>query len=342
MFSIRELDNEQRRQTIDLRQIFEAWEDKRRLAETRFAGSMRWVRRGDGWYLLRKRGRAETSLGPRSAETERTHARFVEGRERIADDLKALEARLARLAPVAAAMGLGRVPKLTARLLRRLADAGLLGTRLHIVGTNALFAYEAAAGVQFDSGLLATGDADLMLDARRRLRLVVEALRVEGVLGVLRRVDKSFAPRGPRDFRAVNRDGFRVDLIRAETRRESVARPRDRIGESDEDLQGAPLPGLSWLVGSPKFQAVALDEAGFPVRLHTIDPRAFALHKAWIAGLPGRDPLKRGRDLDQAAAVASVAADRLGLDFAAADLPAALRAAAPRLLAAGSRPADPE
>jgi hypothetical protein len=34
------------------------------------------------------------------------------------------------------------------------------------------------------------------------------------------------------------------------------------------------------------------------------DPRAFALHKAWLSGLLTREPVKKPRDLDQARAVA--------------------------------------
>jgi hypothetical protein len=39
------------------------------------------------------------------------------------------------------------------------------------------------------------------------------------------------------------------------------------------------------------------------------DPRAFALHKAWLSGLPTREPLKKPRDLAQARAVAQLVQD---------------------------------
>jgi len=43
------------------------------------------------------------------------------------------------------------------------------------------------------------------------------------------------------------------------------------------------LPGLQWLLNSPKLDAVAIDEDGWPVPMRVPDPRAFALHKAWLA-----------------------------------------------------------
>ena len=242
-------------------------------------------------------------------------------------------------------MGLGRIPKLTARILRRLGDAGLLGTHLHVIGTNALFAYEARTGAFFSTDLLATGDADLLMDARRKLRLTVDEVRREGVLGVIQRVDKSFQLRGKRDFRAFNRDGFYVDLIRPETGNVMSRTERDRIGQSEDDLHGSPIHGLNWLVNAPKFSAIALDEGGYPVRMEAVDPRAFALHKAWVSSLPDREPLKRNRDYDQAVAVARMAERYLNLPFDSEDLsalPMELRQQAARLLKGGIGEPEPD
>ena len=237
------------------------------------------------------------------------------------------------------ALGLGRVPKLTARILRRLTDAGLLGTHLHVVGTNALFAYEVRAGAFFSTGLVATGDADLLMDARRKLRLTVDEVRQEGVLGLIRRVDKSFELRGKKDFRAFNKDGFYVDLIRPETGNwldvPQRARPHWPFRGRPPRLSD---PWANWLVNAPKFSAIALDEGGYPVRMDAVDPRAFALHKAWVSSLPEREPLKRNRDYDQAIAVAQVAERYLNLPFDSEDLsalPMELRQQAARLLKSG-------
>jgi hypothetical protein len=41
------------------------------------------------------------------------------------------------------------------------------------------------------------------------------------------------------------------------------------------------------------------------------DPRAFALHKAWLSGLATREPIKKTRDLDQAKAVAKLVQDEM-------------------------------
>jgi hypothetical protein len=86
-----------------------------------------------------------------------------------------------------------------------------MGGKLFVVGTNALFAYEARAGVQFESGMLNTGDTDFLVDARQGLRLTLVDVRSEGVMGLLQKIDRSFAKEKP--YRASNDLGFHVDLI---------------------------------------------------------------------------------------------------------------------------------
>jgi hypothetical protein len=242
------------------------------------------------------------------------------------------------MAPVNVALRLGRVPNLVARVLRRLDEQGLLGPRIAVVGTNALFAYEAAAGVHFASGLLATVDVDLALDARRSLTLAA-ALRPEGLLGLLRKVDRSFAIRRDGDFRAVNRDGFMVDLITPAPRDLRRRAHPPRLGTAAEDLQAVEIDKLHWLVEAPRFAAVAIAENGLPVRMVAADPRFFAAHKLWLAERPDREPEKRGRDRLQGEAVAGLLAGALSSlpvdDARLSQLPAALGAALRKAVARG-------
>jgi hypothetical protein len=191
---------------------------------------------------------------------------------------------------------------------------------LFVVGTHALFAYEAASGVVFDSGLMATGDIDLLWDARRRLSLALVDARAEGVLGLLKKVDRSFAAQR-NSYRAVNDEGYYVDLLRPlekDEARSAIA----KIGEADDDLEAAALAGLHWLINAPKYEQTVVGADGRPLWMSCIDPRAFALHKYWISQRDDRDPLKRRRDIAQAKAVAAVATEYLGLTFQAKDLSA--------------------
>jgi hypothetical protein len=325
---------EQRRQLVETQQVYESWRLTKAQSERRFVGSMRWARRGGREYLLRKIGKTETSLGLRSKDTETAYDAFLRGRTENIDRLAGLSGRIDRHAPVNVAMGLGRMPTIAGRILRACDEHGLLGRQLIVVGTNAMFAYEVQAGVQIEPGLLATGDIDLLYDARRHISLAATGLVAQGFIGLLKKVDASFAPARPRGFRAANRDGYLVDLIRPEAK--DVFRDTRSTALSDlpDDLEGAAIFGLEWLVNSPRLEAVGIDERGYPARLVALDPRAFALHKAWVARREDREPVKAVRDLEQARAAASIATRYLKKSFDSPELsalPAVLRDMAPML-----------
>ena len=77
------------------------------------------------------------------------------------------------------------------------------------------------------------------------------------------------------------------------------------------DLVASEVPGLQWFVNSPKLEAVAVDEDGQPVPFRVPDPRAFALHKAWLSRQPAREPIKKQRDFAQAREVAALVREHM-------------------------------
>ena len=87
--------------------------------------------------------------------------------------------------------------------------------------------------------------------------------------------------------------------------------PQPPAKRADDDLVAAEVPGLQWLLNAPKLDTVAIDETGWPTPLRVPDPRAFALHKAWLASRPDRDAIKKPRDLAQARAVAALVREHM-------------------------------
>jgi hypothetical protein len=200
-----------------------------------------------------------------------------------------------------------------------------------VVGTNALYGYEVLAGVHVQSDLIATGDIDLLYDARRHISLALTGVRTEGLIGLLQKVDKSFKTARRRGFRASNKDGYLVDLIRPEAKDVFRDRLPAALTNLSDDLEGAAIFGLGWLINSPKLESVAIDERGYPVPMVVIDARAFALHKAWLAKRTDREALKAARDLEQGKAAALIATRYLRQSFDSpelAALPNSLRALA--------------
>lgn len=298
---MRALSGQQVRQLVDTTQLFETLLAAERDREERFRGSMTWKQVNGGHYLYRKRRSEWKSVGPRSAATEHAFEQFHSGRAEIKARIASLGAEVERMAPINRAMGLGRVPWISGRILRRLDRENLLGHGLTVVGTHAMFAYERLASVHFDTEHVTTADIDLLYDARASLRLVGPEVIRSGLIGQLRKVDRSFAV-PPGGFRAANDAGFLVDLIAPQPRL-SMARVRRRIGDDEGDQSAAEIEGLAWLESSGRIAQVVIDEKGFPLRMLAPDPRAFAVHKIWLAERADREPGKKRRDLAQARAV---------------------------------------
>jgi hypothetical protein len=76
-----------------------------------------------------------------------------------------------------------------------------------VIGTQALYAYEAAGGAHFLLELLASGDADLLYDARKKLVVVSEKLDGNGLLGLLKKADRTFERVRENGLRAANARG---------------------------------------------------------------------------------------------------------------------------------------
>lgn len=311
---IHELNKDQLREMVNTAQRYAAWRDAH-AQRAGFRGSLVWHHSGSSEYLLRSYYdgaglRRQKTQGLRSPETEALKAQWDAQREAATEREKALQTVLDRQAAINRALLLGRVPLLGARIIRALDAAGLLGHGIRIVGTNAVYAYEAAAGVTVDASVTTTEDMDLLVDARRSLRLAASNEVAGGaIISLLRKVDRSFQ-RTRQDFRAANSDGYLVDLITPQTK-PPWSMGEVRIGAAADELTAIPINGLAWLESAPVFEAVAIDERGAPLRIVTTDPRVFAAHKFWLSTQRDRDPLKRRRDAAQAAAVGRIVASYL-------------------------------
>ena len=187
-------------------------------------------------------------------------------------------------------------------VLRLLEQHQLLGGNLQIVGTNALYAYEGRAGVFLERGLLSTQDMDLLWDIRPKLRLyAIDDVDNNGLIDILKKADRSFDLLSEKHFRAVNKDGYMVDLIKPEPRSVLVSENR-QVGVGD-DLMAAEIKNLQWLISAPKFAQIVIGQDGFPATMIVPDPRAFAVHKLWLSNQTDRDTIKKKRDRSQALAV---------------------------------------
>ena len=299
-----EMSANQGRIFIDAVQLYEAYIVAYRDNRT-YRGGMHWKKSKGRKYLFRSRDRFGygQSMGPRTPELEKVLEDFRRGKQRAKERLAAIKERLKEQARYIRAATIQRVPRIVTGILRILDQHRLLGRNVTVIGTNAVYAYEAAAGVFVESPILATRDMDVLWDVRSRLRLVTaDAQAGTGMLALLREADRSFEPMRKQNFRAVNKGGYMVDLVKPEPR-DLFTREQRRMG-SKGDLEAAEIRNLQWLVSAPGFNQVVMGDDGYPAAMACPDPRAFALHKMWLSDQADRNPLKKKRDRQQALAVA--------------------------------------
>ncbi|MGZ8967545.1 MAG: GSU2403 family nucleotidyltransferase fold protein [Gallionella sp.] len=307
-----ELTDNQSRVLIDAKQVAEA--HKAAVVALRsFAGGIQWKHVHGQDYLVRVTNRrgGNKSLGARTEATEKIYAEFVSGKRNALDRLAHIENSRAEIAGMGRGVGINRVPNVVADILRTMDEFGLLGKCVQVIGTNALYGYESAAGVMFDAGLLATTDIDFMWDASSRLKLAIddEEIRQAGVLAILKKADKSFEPLYQNGFRAVNKKGFAVDLVKALPNPPWRSDVAERI--SDNDLLPTEIISLKWLLSSPRFKSTVIAQNGIPAPMVSPDPRAFAIHKIWLSQQDDREPVKKNRDKNQAMSVATLVKEKL-------------------------------
>lgn len=293
------------RQYIDSVAVFEAHEEA--LVEAvQVRGGMYWhkgpVSTPEVSYLVRTTpAGGETSLGPRSPDTQGIYDRFTE-RKRASDErLAGLKASLQDHRRLNRALRVGRVDPLIVEILNRLA-ASKLAEHFRVVGTHALYAYEAAASITFDADAVATRDIDLLWDTRKRVQFATRLAKIDtSMIGVLKKVDPTFRIRNAQKYTAVNKDGFEVDIIRRE--------PVDgdphplRLSADEDDFWVAQAPNAKLLLHAPAFSAVVVASNGAMARMTTLHPLAFAKFKRWMAQRADREPAKRRRDALQAGLV---------------------------------------
>ena len=290
------------RQVIDSSTIFDEFMRVQAAARP-YSGGMYWKRQGDYEYLVKTApNNRQKRLGARSPEAERIYAEFTSRKIELESRLASLRAQLADAQRLNKALRAGRVPNMVVSVLQAIEEAGL-GEHFTVVGTHALYAYEAAAGVRIVQGALATQDVDLLWDARRRVQFVSDMARLDSsMLRVLQQADKSFVRKELKSETAINDKGFEVDFLR---RQPVDGDPHPfRFSGDEDDLWPVQAARASVLTSAPRFEHIVISATGRMVLMRTIAPETFVEFKRWMAEKAVyREEPKRGRDLRQAAIV---------------------------------------
>lgn len=272
------LSNNSVRQYIDSCTVFEEF-FRTKGESLKYAGSMYWRSQGARQYLLKIcASNRQKRLGIRARETEQIYEAFTSQKAEIKARLTALRDAVAVAERLNRALRVGRVPVIVVSILRAIEKAGL-SSHFTVVGTNALFAYEAAAGVRIAQSAFACRDVDARGEALRHICFLTDfECPCDSVLSILQRVDKTFRTKSDRFENAINSNGFEVRFFRR------LSQYADR--------------------GTTRFEQVVVATSGKMAKMSTIDPEVFINYTTWKANQSScEDPSNRRRDLMQASIV---------------------------------------
>lgn len=291
------------RQYIDACAAFRALGQARKDAEA-VRGVMYWREQNGTEYLIRQTGRnKQTSLGRRSEETEAIHQNFVQRKVIAEARLNKLEITVAEHERMNRALRVGRAPRMLTRILNGLETWGL-AEYFRVIGTHALYAYEAEAGVRFDEpDAMATKDVDLLWDTRKRLQFVAQMNVLDStLLGLLQKIDPTFQLSEEDRFTAVNADAFQIDIIRREAK-EGDDHPLPLTEGRGEEFFAVQALRAGRLLSAKPFSTIIVDDLGHMAHMTTVAPMDFVVFKEWMSAQESREMIKRRRDALQAALV---------------------------------------
>jgi hypothetical protein len=252
---------------------------------------MKWGERSGKDYLYRVNDRIGNaqSLGPRSQETEEIYARYKNTKAAADERQKTSAKTLAETCGVYRSLSLPQIPSEGAKILREADKRLMLGSKLLVVGTNAMPAYAIEAGGRINDAPMETDDFDMTWSA------LVKDPSDSGVMAMLKAADSTYTVNTERTFQARNSRAFEVEILAAPSTVSNMIR-----GDRPNPI---PLPEQEWLLLGRTISRVVVGRDGSPGRLVVPDPRFFALQKLWLSKQEKRDHLKRPKDAKQGAAV---------------------------------------
>ena len=293
------------RQYINALSVFTALEDARRKA-VQYRGGMYWKKHsGTGIeYLMRTQtDNSQTSIGARNSETEAVFEKFTKAKGEIEKRIQDLRSEFEIQRRMNRALKVGRTPQMLVDILNMFAKVGI-AEHFIVVGTNALYAYETEAGVRIATfEALETNDVDLLWKIGKKVKFQAQMdYNKMSMIGLLRKIDKTFEIRSEQQYTAVNSKGFEVDIIRPidkDERLEPKTNP-SRMTKYEDDFMAVKASTAGKLNGAVPFTSVVVSASGAMARMNTVSPVQFIKVKRALAEYPDREQIKKRRDLLQA------------------------------------------
>jgi hypothetical protein len=232
--------------------------------------------------------RKQRFVGP---DDEKTRV-LIETSKLAADSLADRKRLVAMIAAGGAAMEKGR----PAKIIEKLAGAGVFDSGGMLIGSYAFSCYGNMLGVVFDEAMRRTEDMDVAYDRSIEIGFVRD-VRLDINIAAPEMVEpKQINPWVP-PYEMIAPDGFKIEFLTSRTG------PHDKAPIQVErfGVNAQPLEFLDYLIENP-VKAVVLYRAGILVNVP--DPARYAIHKLAVSQWrPATNPEKRRKDIQQAEAL---------------------------------------
>lgn len=304
MFKFHEYSNEQRKSYVNAEHTYKTYLELFHKYNKSYRYKMGWNKSGKYEYLYKEcyDTNKRESLGKRDAKTELIIEKFKEQKKELRESLKKYKALLVKHEKLNKFEKINRVPSVLANLLRAINEYGL-DDKIIIIGTNALYAYEARCAVFMENEHLATYDIDIFNKREKKISVALQTKLPQKTLkAILEDTDKSFSKSKEAPYRFYNNDGVVVEIITPISKKE-----HDQDGFSG--VLNLEIDGIKWIRSSELFKVMIIGINGVCANMTTINPLEYAVYKYWLGKHERKDYMRQQRDISQSSLVTKLIED---------------------------------
>ena len=293
-FEFVEYSDDQRKTYVNSEMQYTSYLQKQIRYNKSFRFRMGWNIQENASYLFKEclDTKKRVSLGKKDEKTIEIYNSFQKQKAELKASLKQSKELLIKNEKINKFTKISRVPNILVDFFRRINELGL-DDKILVIGTNALYTYEAQCGVYIEEQHLATFDIDIFNKRDKKISFALkEKLPKKTLKAILLDVDKSFKKSKGASYRFVNDDDMVVEIITPISKKEQ---------EQDQfsGVLNLEIEGTKWLESSRLYKQMVIGQNGKCAFVTTINPLEYAVYKKWLGEHERKDLMKKQRDIKQ-------------------------------------------
>lgn len=293
-FEFVEYSDDQRKTYVNSEMQYTSYLQKQTRYNKSFRFRMGWNKVKGIEYLFKEclDTKKRMSLGKKDEKTIEIYNSFQKQKAELKASLKQSKELLIKNEKINKFTKISRVPNILVDFFRRINELGL-DDKILVIGTNALYTFEAQCGVFIEEQHLATFDIDIFNKRDKKISFALkEKLPQKTLKAILLDVDKSFTKSKEASYRFVNDNDMVVEIITPISKKEQ---------EQDQfsGVLNLEIEGTKWLESSRLYRQMVIGQNGKCAFVTTINPLEYAVYKKWLGEHERKDLMKKQRDIKQ-------------------------------------------